>query len=416
ALAAGTIFLGGFGAWATQMRLAGATVVQGVVAAKGANLTIQHRDGGEVAAIAVAEGDFVRKGQALVTFDTFEATLRADRLDAARIALLARQARLRAERDDVDLIYDETLIADAARRGLSDMLAEQKREFDARRDRGASDGIILAERLASLKDRLAGFEAQKRATASQTDVLRADLAVREKLLKRQLALRSDVLALRGRVADAEGRMGAIDSRIGEVRAQMAEARQMQTRRGQSGAEQALVDLNALQTELTDVERRWEEAKRVVSRTTLVAPADGRVVSLAVNTIGAVVAPGAELLTLLPTTSGLVVEARLSPADIDEVRQGQDARLRFATLQNDNAPEVGATVSYVSADRAVDPITRESYYTTRFRITEELGNDKAAVPVQPGMPVDVFIATGERTFFDYIAAPLKRSMGKAFKET
>ena len=157
------------------------------------------------------------------------------------------------------------------------------------------------------------------------------------------------------------------------------------------------------------------AQDVLQRTTIIAPAAGIVVSSAYNSQGSVVAPGEKIMEILPTSSGLVVDARLRPKDIDQVHVGQPAKLRLSALNARLTPEVPATVSEISADRLIDGTTREPYFRARLKIADALPPGVKADQLYPGTPVDTFISTGNRSFFEYLVRPMMDSFARAFRE-
>nr|WP_292132156.1 HlyD family efflux transporter periplasmic adaptor subunit [Mesorhizobium sp.] len=157
------------------------------------------------------------------------------------------------------------------------------------------------------------------------------------------------------------------------------------------------------------------AQAILSRTTVRSPTDGIVVSAVYNSPGAVVAPGEKVIEILPTSSNLIVEAKLSPHDIDSVHAGQSARLKLTALNTRLTPDVDATVINVSADRLMDENTHEPYYRAKLRITENLPAPVTAEQLYPGMPVEAFISTGDRTFFEYLLRPVLDSFHRAFVE-
>ena len=172
-------------------------------------------------------------------------------------------------------------------------------------------------------------------------------------------------------------------------------------------------LNEVRTSLADIEDQLIAARRVLERTVITAPVDGIVVASVYNSTGSVVAPGGEMMEILPTTRRVIVEARLNPQDIDIVKIGQSARLRLSALNMRLTPEVEGKIIHLSADRLVDEITQEPYYRARIGITDDLPASVVAEQLYPGMPVETFIETGERTFFEYLARPILDSLNRAF---
>ena len=410
------LFVGGFTWWAGFAPLAGAAVAPGVIAAAGQNQVIQHFEGGIVEKILVKEGDSVEAGQPLFILDKTAAEASRNRLSKKIIALKARDERLRAERDGkADFTFPPALLKQAEAEGLQGDLEEQRREFTKRLQRHKSENIILDQRVAALEEQIEGFEAQRTATEQQLEVVSEDLTLKEDLLKRGLTQRNQVTLLRRNQADLRGRLGGYTAEIGRARTAIIEAKEQKEQLRAQRAETALTALNDLRRELADAEEQLHAAIAILNRVIIRSPSAGVIVSLTKNTEGSVVSAGERILELLPTSSELIVEARVSPLDVDVISVGQSANLRFSALNQRTTPEVPASVTYISADRIIDPATQEPYYTARLKIAEDLPETIDRGMIFPGMPVETYIKTGDRTFFEYVARPILDSFNRAFRE-
>ncbi len=408
-------FVGGFGVWAARAPLSGAAIAPGFVAASGQNLRIQHFEGGIIKEILVREGESVSEGQPLLTLDETSAKSMVNRLDKEMIAMGARIQRLQAERDDVGLKFTPELLELASQTGLQTDLAEQRREFEKRRERYETDALILDQQIAALEEQITGLEVQISSAKDQIATLDDEIAVKDRLLKRKLTNRSEYLRLKRSRSELEGRLGGFRSSIGEAKSSIVEARQRKSRLQTERAETAVTSLNEVRRRIADMDEQRTAAKNVLERIVVRAPSDGVIVDVAKNTPGSVVQQGEDLFVLLPSGGELIVEARLSPQDIDVVTVGQTATLRFSALNQRTTPEVPGTVTYVSADRLTDPNTNEPYYTARLEISNQLPDGVSAGRIFPGMPVETYINTGDRTFFEYLGKPLTDSFSRAFRE-
>ncbi|MGI9355165.1 MAG: HlyD family type I secretion periplasmic adaptor subunit [Rhizobiaceae bacterium] len=408
-------FIGGFGVWAARAPLSGAAIAPGFVAASGQNLKIQHFEGGIIEEILVREGDEVKKDQPLLTLDPTTAQSMVNRLDNEMLALIARVQRLQAERDDTDLEFNDALRQNAVTAGLETDLNEQMREFEKRRERYETDALILDQQIAALEEQITGLEVQIASANNQIATLDDEIAVKEKLLKRKLTNRSEYLRLKRNRSELEGRLGGYRSSIGEAKSSIVGAKQRKSRLQAERAETAVTSLNEVRRRMADMMEQRNSAVNVLERIVVRAPSDGVIVDVAKNTPGSVVRQGEDLFVLLPTGGELIVEARLSPQDVDVVTVGQTATLRFSALNQRTTPEVSGTVTYVSADRLTDPVTNEPYYTARLRIAEQLPEGMSAAQIFPGMPVETYINTGDRTFFEYLGKPVTDSFNRAFRE-
>ncbi|HEX2020483.1 MAG TPA: HlyD family type I secretion periplasmic adaptor subunit [Aurantimonas sp.] len=415
-LALTALFLAGFGAWGAYAPLAGAAVASGVVAAAGQNQQIQHLEGGIIDRILVREGEVVKAGQVLFELDSTAAEAQRNRLTQEVVALAARIERLQAERDGEDaLAFPQALVRRAEEKGFPHLLVEQEKEFSARLDRYRQETIIYQQRLNALLDQIAGMTYQQTAIERQLEVVQEEAARKKALLDRGLTDRSEYTALLRSEAELIGQLGQVRSSILGARTQMVEANEHLARLTTQRVETAASELNDVRTTLSSSEEQLRAASAVLDRVHVRAPADGIVIKTVSNTIGGVVKPGDILLELLPTSDELVVEARVDPQDVDVVVPGLLADLRFSALNVRTTPVVPGTVTYISADSFVDQATRQPYYVARIRITEDLPIEITRAQIYPGMPVETYIKTGERTFFDYLTRPVVDSFSRAFRE-
>ena len=409
-------FVGGFGGWAATAPLEGAAIAPGIVVASGQNNTIQHLEGGIIDAVLVREGEVVEQGQELIRLQRTAAEASRDLLQKSLFALEARVERMQAERDGKEeLVFSEELRQAAADFDLENDLEEQRREFGTRVLRLGNDRAILDQRIAALEEQIQGYEVQLASTREQIEVLGDDIERKKTLLDRQLTNRSEYNALRRNREELRGRIGELTAQMGAARTSIVEAEEQKARLVTQRAEQAATELNEARRQIADVRERLRAADDVLDRIVVRAPASGIVVNIAKRTPGAVIQRGEDLMTILPRDSELIVEARLLPIDVDVVRVGQAASLRFSALNQRTTPEVPATVSFVSSDALTDPQSRESYYTIRLKITDDLPDTVRPEQIFPGMPVETYVKTGDRTFLEYMVKPIQDSFSKAFRE-
>ena len=254
-----------------------------------------------------------------------------------------------------------------------------------------------------------------KATSEQQELVRGEISRKKELLEKGLTNRSEYTVLLRTEAELVGQNGALQSQIANLQSQSIEARQQTERIITTRIEAAVGELNDVRVGIADLDEQVAAAAAILERTTIRAPADAIVVSLRYAAAGSVVGPGEQVIELLPTTSGLIVEARVRPQDIDVIRIGQAANLRFSALNSRVTPEVPGEVTYISADRFVDQATQQSYYTARLRIADNLPPEVRPEQIYPGMPVETYIATGDRTFLDYLVRPIRDSISRAFRE-
>ncbi len=409
------LLAGAFGVWAATAPISGAAIVQGFVAASGQNQVVQHLEGGIVSKILVREGERVSAGTPMFEMDSTRARATLNTLKKQWISLKARHARLAARRDGKqDIDFDPQLTETAKDSGLSDILDEQRNEFLARLSRHKSERIILRQRVDAAEDAIKGLESQKKALDEQLAVVSEEAGRKKELLDKGLTNRSEYTLLLRSQADLVGQLGSISAQMAQTNSRIIEAREELIRQDTSRIEDAMRELNDVAVNLGEVDENLNAAQDVLDRAIVRAPTDGLIIRVTKTTPGSVVQPGEDLSYILPTSSELIIEARLNPTDIDLVRPGQPARLRFIALNARKTPEVAGTVTYISPDRLVDQ-DKKPFYAARIQITGDLPAEVERYQIYPGMPVEAMISTTERTFFEYLIQPLSDSLAHAFRE-
>lgn len=413
-LTASALFVFGFGAWAVTAPLASAAVASGYVAAAGRNLVIQHLEGGIIEEIAIREGDRVTRGQTLFVLDATPATAQRNRLRNQLFAIQARASRLQAERDgDSALRFPAGLDAagDPVRQNILD---EQNKEFVTKLEGQRREIAILQQQIGALDEEILGVADQKVASENQLAVINDEVARKKGLLDRGLTNRNEYTQVLLSQSELTGQIGQFGASVLAARTEIAGRREQIARQESHRVEVAANELNTARAEIADLEEQLDAAEAVVSRVVVRSPSDGVILKLNYNVSGAVVGAGQPMVEILPTSQDLIVEARIPPQDIDSVHMSQIAELRFTAL-NRLTPTVDAAVTYVSPDRLVDPRTEQPYYLARLRITDNLPPSIDRSQIYPGMPVETFIRTGERTFLEYLLKPIEDSFNRAFRE-
>ncbi|MER8442647.1 HlyD family type I secretion periplasmic adaptor subunit [Mesorhizobium sp. M1066] len=414
--AAIAILVGCFGYWAVSAPLSGAVITQGTISATGGNILIQHPEGGIIQELLVHEGDRVQQAQELILLDRTAAQAELNRLTRQSIALKASASRLEAERDGLDRLAPITEAAPAPfQHNFEVLVQEQRKEFNARLARFRSEQSILRQQVAMHRQSVVGLQAQKQAIQQQAEVVKKELGIKTNLLDKGLTNRTEYSQLLRSEADLVGQAGAMEANLASANTQIVEAQEQIERLTTQRVEEALTKLDEVRSSLADIDEQMRASEAVLRRTTIKAPAGGIVVSSTYNSKGSVIAPGEKIMEILPTASGLIVDARLPPKDIDQVRVGQPAKLRLSALNMRLTPEISAMVTQVSADRLIDQATHEPYFRAKLKIAADLPPGVKAEQLYPGMPVEAFIGTGERTFFEYLVRPMRDSFARAFTE-
>jgi HlyD family type I secretion membrane fusion protein len=423
------VWLGCFGVWAGVAPLNGAVVASGTFMANGQNKLVQHFEGGIIREIAVKEGDLVEANQVLVRMDDTAANAKLRRLVLKKYRLLAMKARLEAEMRSADTIEVPAALSEGARDPEIKAIVERQRtELRARKASLAAEESVLRKQIAGLEESVRGYQAQVQSTRDRLALFAEELKDKDSLLGQQLVRKSDVLALRRSEASLGGDLGEFLGRIADSRERIAQANERITQLLSTALRDAIKELRETETDLDDVEEQIRAAQDVVDRIDVRSPVHGIVVKNNFHTAGGVVSAGAVILELLPIGDERIIEAHLNPRDISHVSVGQEALVRLSALNQRITPMVSASVIYVSADALAEQLqfktethfdndSRRDFYVVRVRLDESdvLKRMPGFIPM-PGMPADVYIKTGERTFFEYIMKPVFDSFSRAFRET
>ncbi|MCK1621257.1 HlyD family type I secretion periplasmic adaptor subunit [Bradyrhizobium sp. 159] len=423
------VWLGCFGLWAAVAPLNSAVVASGTFVATGQNKLVQHFEGGIIREIAAKDGDVVDANQVLVRMDDTAANAKLRRLVLKKYRLLAIKARLEAEMSSSGAIETPAAFSESGRDPeIKAILERQRAELWARRASLMAEESVLAKQIAGLEESIRGYQAQVQSTKERIALFAEELKDKNSLLGQQLVRKSDVLAVRRSEAGLGGDLGEYLGRIADSKERIAQANERIAQLHATALRDATKELRETEADLDDVEEQIRAAQDVVDRIDVRSPVRGIVVKNNFHTPGGVVSPGAVILELLPIGNERIIEAHVNPKDISHVSVGQEALVRLSALNQRITPMVGASVIYVSADALAERVqgktetrtdgdTRREFYVVRVRLDQDdiLRRMPEFVPT-PGMPVDVYIKTGERTFFEYIMKPVLDSFSRAFRET
>jgi HlyD family type I secretion membrane fusion protein len=411
--ALGFLLVGGAGGWAATAQLSGAVIAQGQIAVDQQIKAIQHRDGGIVSEIAIREGDEVAKGQVLLRLDDAQTKAELSIVEAQLLELTVRRSRLLAERDLLERIDLPPL--DLSRTETRFLVNGENRLFSGNRMNRESRKQQLELVAAQVAEEIMGLEAQRSAKADEIILVDEQRAKLEHLVSRQLMERSPLYAADRDVARLRGESGEIDAAIARARSKMNEIRLQVFAVDETARTEAQRELTAVDTKLSELRDRHMAISDRLSRTEIRAPISGTVNELKIHTIGGVITPAEVLVTIVPVDARLKVEVMLQPTAIDQVAIGGEARLRFPALNQRTTPELLGVVSHVSPATTRDPSSGQYYYKGDVNLAEgeieKLGDSRLI----PGMPVEVYVTTSERTALSYLFKPITDQFGKAFRE-
>ncbi|MGI9382527.1 MAG: HlyD family type I secretion periplasmic adaptor subunit [Methyloligellaceae bacterium] len=411
----------GFTAWASTAPIDGAVVAPGSFVATGQNKIIQHLEGGIIREILVREGDLVEAGQTLIRLDETAPKAKLRRLYLRFSRQTATEARLRAEaRFDSKISFPESLTSLASDPDIKALLDTQQLTFQARQDKLTSEIAVLRQGIAAFRERMTGSQSQLKAIGEQLAFIAEELKSKSVLHKKGLLRKSEILAIQRSEARLRGEAGRLRAEIGDVKERIARTERQITRTRYQQVEKAVEELHEVESEIKDIRERIRAARNVVERIDLNAPVKGIVIKMKYHTAGGVIEPGKDILELLPVRDELIIEAQIRPQDIDNVRKGQAAFIRLTALSQRVTPMLPGEVIYVSADTLPDDkkgrLSREDIYIARIRLDGNKAAEVEEFHPTPGMPTEVYIKTGQRTFFKYLTQPIIDSVSRAFRES
>lgn len=407
---------GGIGGWAAFTDMAGAVLAPGTVVVSGNIKKVQHPTGGVIKEILVRNGDTVKSGDILVRLD--ETVTRASlQLITKQIdELTGRLARLIAERDDADSVtFVADLLARSTEPDIQEILKGEQILFEARTKTRTTQKQQLGERITGLGQESAGNTAQAEAKAREIALIKKELDGLEGLERQQLVRTEKMTAMRREQARIEGEMAQLSAAAGQSMDRIAEIEMQRLSIDSEAKAEIIKDLRDTQGKLVELSERRTAALDQLKRIDIRAPSDGIVDQMSVFTVGGVVNTAEPLMVIVPQNEKLVVEAKIAPQDIDQVRSHKIAVVRFPAFNQRTTPSLNATIESVSAEVTREPQNNLQYYTARIRIEDEEMKRLGALELVPGMPAEIQIRTTERSALSYFVKPLEDQFAKAFKE-
>ncbi len=409
------LFVGG-GGWLHAANLSGSVIAQGAVAVPGKPKTVQHLDGGIVARIMVSDGDFVKQGETLISLDQtmLNASLQIYR-NRLREAV-ARRARLLAERDDLDAINWDDDILDVLEVEQDEAIRQgHQKLFVARRSSKKGQIDQLVEKIAQFENQTSGVRALQTSKTKQIKMLGNELAKISALKAKGLVTNAQVLSLERQKESLNGQIGEHDAEIARIANSVNEANIQILQIERQARQSVLTELRDVEQEVNNMTQQLYATIEQLRRVDIKAPVNGLVHELNVFTIGGVIGAGAPIMQIIPQDEQFVVEANVEPQYIDELYPSQPATLRFSAFNQRSTPEINGTVRAISPAIVIDDLTGKSYYKVKLGVSDaelaRLGKKKLI----PGMPVEAFIKTEQRTALNYLVKPLSDQANRAFRE-
>ncbi len=410
------ISVGGFGVWAATAKLDSAVIAAGKVAVESNRKEIQHLQGGIVKEIAVRDAQRVNEGDLLVVLDHTQAKANTDLTRVQYFQALTQEARLMAERDGLDEItFPDMIMRNRDDPAVKTMMTDQERQFGERKESIENRIDIFEAQIAQQEEFIAGTREQIASLDSQIASYDTEIeAVRPAAEKgfyaknRLAALERERTRIFGQKAESRSSIARTGQSIGEAKIEILQLKQ-------EFVENVVEQLREARLTLADARERHTIASDVYDRVEIRAPQDGIVQNMQIHTLGGVVQAGETIMEIVPVNDDLIINARISPLDIDSVRTGMQAEVRFSSFTGQEIPTIFGTVEWISADILIDEMEREEYYVSKIIVDNDSVPERIAKVLTPGMPGDVIIATGERTTLNYLVQPLQNRLIKAFTE-
>lgn len=405
---------GGFLVWALMAPLDKGVPLNGKVSVATNKKAVQYQDGGTVDAILVKEGSVVKAGDVLVRMNNVQAKANAETNRVQYYIAKATEARLIAERDDKDKIEFPAMLAEISDNPrVTSYLETQKEVFFSRRNTLKSELSAISENINGLISQTKGLQASRKNKEEQLTYINEQLEGIRELEKEGYVARNRLLELEQTAAQINATISEDIGNIARAQSQVSELKLSRLRREQEYKEQVREQLSEVQRQVDALGSQLTGLDYDLEKVLVRAPASGIVVGLKVFTEGAVVAPGFKMMDIVPSEDSLVVEGQLPVHLIDKVRAGLPVELMFTAFNRNLTPHVPGEVTQISADRLIDEITGEPYYQLIAKVSPEGIEMMPDLTVKPGMPVEMFVKTGERTMMNYLLKPfidrLKLSM-------
>jgi HlyD family secretion protein len=417
---AGSILVGvlviGLGGWASTAQISGALIAQGSIVVDTNVKKVQHPTGGVVGELFVRDGDHVKAGDVLLRLDETVTRANLAIVNKGLVEFYARKARLAAERDGADTMAVPPEVAGRLDEpDVKEALASERKLFELRHQDRLGQKQQLQERITQLQQQITGLAAQQSAKDKGIALTEQELQGVRDLWQKNLVQLNRLTSLQRDEARLEGERGQIIAQAAEVKGKIAEIQLQIIQVEQDLSSDVAKELREIDSKIGEYVERKITAEDQLKRTDIRAPQDGTVFQSTANTVGGVIAAGDPIMLIVPESDNLTVEVRVDPKDIDQIQLGQIVVLRFTSFNVRTTPEIDGTVSRIAADTSTDQRTGQSYYLVRIAMPVQELKRLGDVKLTPGMPVEAFVQTGDRTMLSYLIKPLHDQLMRAFRE-
>ena len=410
------LLAGGLGTWASTAEISGALIAPGSIVVESSVKKVQHPTGGVVGELRAHDGDLVKAGDVVVRLD--------DTVTKANLAIvtknldgsLARAARLQAEQQGLDkIVFPAALLDRANDPDVKDVMASESKLFEVRTTGRVGQKAQLRERITQLKEEIAGLEAQARSKDQEIALVDKELVGVRTLYDQHLVQLTRLTTLERDSARLAGERAQYVSSMAQAKGKITETELQIIQVDKDMISDVSKDLRETNDKIGEYVERKVTAEDQLRRVDIRAPQDGMVEQSTVHTVGGVITAGDAIMMIVPQADDLEVEAKVNPQDIDKLQIGEKTLLRLSAFNQRTTPELNGVVIRVSPDVTTDQRTGQSYYTIRVSMPPEEVARLGEVKLIPGMPVEAFVQTGDRTMLSYLVKPLRDQLMRAFRE-
>jgi len=410
------VLAGGVGGWAGTMTLSGALIAQGSVVVDSNVKKVQHPTGGIVGELRVRDGDRVNQGDIVVRLD--------DTVTRANLAIVtkgldelnARKARLESERDGTAAVrFPAELVARAGDPDVAAILDGERKLFELRSNSRTGQKAQLRQRVEQLNEEVRGLKAQYESKQKESKLIEREKDGVYDLWRQKLVPLTKLTELERAAVRLEGEAAQLVAQTAQAAGKISETELQIIQIDRDLSSEVAKETREIDGKIGEFIERKVTAEDQLKRVDIRAPQNGMVFQSNVHTVGGVITAGDAMMMIVPDADNLTVEAKVNPQDIDQVRIGQDALLRLSAFNMRTTPEIYGKVTRISADASTDQRTGQTYYTIRIAMPPEEVAKLGEVKMVPGMPVEAFVQTGERTMISYLLKPMNDQLMRMFRE-
>src|SRR5262245_60740588 len=401
--------------WAYLAQLSGAVIAPGTVVVEGSSKKVQHAQGGVVSEIPVENGSRVTAGDVVIRLDDTQARASLGIISSQLAELIGRKARLVAERDNATSIAFPDILRHVARPEASRIVEGEIRLFEARRTANESRKAQLAERIRQLEEEINGSTVQHGAKVRELALIKDELSRVDDMYQRNLLPVTRLISLQREEARIDGENGTLIAQVARLRGQIAETQLQIGAIDQTVSSEAQKEIREIEARIAELQDRRIAAEDQLRRIDIRSPIDGVVHELVTHTVGGVIAAGEQLMLIVPYHEALSVEVRIQTTDIDQIHVDQKCVLRFPAFQQQSTPEGTGRITRLAPDASREAQTGQTYFVARIAPDAACRETSHGRRLVPGMPVEVFIETAQRSVLSYAMKPLTDRFARAFRE-